>query len=252
MRENGARLIVVAMSTSRTHTHRHTQPVGAHSHRTSADKVAAVTTSARFGLRPLCVSDREALRALFARMSPESRRRRFLTGKRELSDRELTYLTNVDHVRHEALTAIDHRDGSIVGVARYVRWPERAGAADVAIEVADDLQRNGIGLMLAEALIERARENGINVLTATTVWENRPARTLLRRLRFRACASHGSEIELELELQPAHDCSRPAHRHRSPVSQPNSEPAVAPPNPPHATSPYKRYRLNDSARASAD
>jgi RimJ/RimL family protein N-acetyltransferase len=160
----------------------------------------AATKGTRFSLRPLCISDREALRTLFARLSPKSRRRRFLTGKPELSERELTYLTDVDHVRHEALAAIDGKDGSIVGVARYVRWPERAGAADAAIEVADDLQRNGIGLMLAEALIRRARENGIHVLTATTLWENSAARVLARRVGFRAVSSAGSDIDLELQL----------------------------------------------------
>ena len=45
----------------------------------------------------------------------------------------------------------------------------------------------------------------MTLLTATTLWENLPARTLLRHLRFRARASHGVEIELELELNP-HDC----------------------------------------------
>jgi RimJ/RimL family protein N-acetyltransferase len=155
---------------------------------------------ARFSLRPLCAGDRESLRALFARLSPESRRLRYLTGKPQLSNRELTYLTDIDHVRHEALAAIDTRDGSIVGVARYVMWPGRAGAADVAIEVADDFQRNGVGLTLAQALIRRARENGVNLLTATTLWENRPARSLAQRVGFRARSSAGNEIELELRL----------------------------------------------------
>jgi len=193
----GARLIVVGMLTSHSHTRRYTQPVSALAHQPSTD---TATQDTRFSLRPLCVSDREALRTLFARLSPESRRRRFLTPKSELSERELTYLTDVDRVRHEALAAIDSRDGSIVGVARYVRWPERAGAADTAIEVADDLQRNGIGLMLTEALIRRARENGIDVLTATTLWENRAARALARRVGFRARSSTRSDIDLELQL----------------------------------------------------
>ena len=198
-----ARLIVVAMSTSHTYTQRYPQPVPADGRQTSADIGSAATEGARFSLRPLRVSDRDALRALFARLSPESRRRRFLTGKPELSDRELTYLTDVDHVRHEALTAIDPEHGSLVGVARYVIWPDRADAADVAIEVADDLQRNGIGLMLAEALIRRARENGVRVLTATTLWENHAARALARRVGFRARSSAGNDIELELHLDSA-------------------------------------------------
>lgn len=190
------------MSTSHTYTQRYLQPAPALRHKTSADEVAA-PNGARFSLRPLAVSDREALRTLFARLSPESRRRRFLTGKTKLSERELTYLTDIDHVRHEALAVIDRNDGSIVGVARYASWPERTGAADTAIAVADDLHRNGIGLMLAEALIGRARENGINILTATTLWENRAASALARRVGFRARSSAGSHIELELQLDPA-------------------------------------------------
>ena len=51
--------------------------------------------------------------------------------------------------------------------------------------------------------VQRARANGFTLLTATTLWENRPARALLKRLGFRACASHGSEIEQELRLDPA-------------------------------------------------
>ena len=179
------------------------------SHQTSADPAAAIE-GVRFSLRPLCVSDREAVRALLARLSLESRYRRFLIGKVELSDRELAYLTDVDHVRHEALAAVDRSDGSTVGVARYVRWRDRAGAADVAIEVADDLQRQGIGLMLAEALIRRAREDALNVLTATTLWENRAARALARRVGFRARSSAGNEIELELQL-PDHAERNAAH-----------------------------------------
>jgi RimJ/RimL family protein N-acetyltransferase len=209
MRDARGRLIVIAMSTSQTYTQRRTQPVLAQRHQQASDKVAAAQ-GARFSLRPLCASDREALRTLFARLSPESRRRRFLTGKPELSERELTYLIDIDHVRHEALAAIDRKDGSIVGVARYVSWPERAGAADTAIEVADDFHRNGIGLMLTEALIRRARENGISVLTATTLWENHAARALAREVGFRARSSAGNELELELQL-PDHAQHNTAH-----------------------------------------
>jgi len=200
MRQAGTRPTVLAMSTSHKYPQRYTQPVPTDNHQTSADTLAPAIKGASLALRPISISDREGLRALFAQLSPESRRRRFLIVKPELSERELTYLTDVDHVRHEALAAINPGDGSIVGVARYARWPERAGAADVAIEVADDLHRNGIGLMLAQALIRRAQENGIDVLTATTLWENHAARALARRVGFRARASAGREIELELQL----------------------------------------------------
>jgi RimJ/RimL family protein N-acetyltransferase len=151
-------------------------------------------------VRPLEPSDRAGLAALFKRLSPESRRRRFLGPKPTLSERELTYLTSVDHRRHEALAAVDRRDGSIVAVARYVQVPGRLGAADGAVAVADDYQGRGIGTALMRCLISRARVNGFSVLSAETFWDNRPARALLRRMNFQARASQGSVIELELEL----------------------------------------------------
>jgi RimJ/RimL family protein N-acetyltransferase len=147
---------------------------------------------------------------LFASLSPESRWRRFLSPKPALTAGELAFLTDIDHVGHEAIAAVDQHDGSIVGVARYVRVANRPGVADVAFEVTDGLQRMGVGTEIAAHLVERARANGLTLLTATTLWENRPARALLRRLGFRACASRGAEVEFELDLEPASHCSQAA------------------------------------------
>jgi RimJ/RimL family protein N-acetyltransferase len=149
----------------------------------------------RLRFRSIGPEDRDGLLRLFARLSPESRYRRFLSPKHALTARELTYLTDIDHVDHEAIAAIDQRDGSIIGIARYVRIADRSRVADVACAVADDMQNMGVGTELAERMVRRARSNGFTLLTATTLWENPPARALLRRLQFRALASHGSEIE---------------------------------------------------------
>jgi RimJ/RimL family protein N-acetyltransferase len=154
----------------------------------------------RLLLRPLSTDDRAGLAALFARLTPESRYRRFLSPKPELTPRELTYFTDIDDRRHEAFAAVDPRDGSIVGVGRYVHDADRAGVAAVAVEVVDELQGMGIGTALASHTVRRARANGFALLTATTLWANRPARALLRRLGFQARGSDGGVIELELEL----------------------------------------------------
>ena len=164
----------------------------------SSGLVLADGTPLRF--RPLGFGDRDGLAVLFARLTPESRRRRFLSPKLELTPRELMYFTDLDHVKHEAIAAVDERDGSIVGVGRYARFVDRAGVADLAVEVADELQGMGIGTVLARCTVLRARENGLTLLTATTLWENRSARALLKRLGFCARASHRGEIEFELEL----------------------------------------------------
>jgi RimJ/RimL family protein N-acetyltransferase len=175
----------------------------------------------RLRLRPLGSEDRDGVAALFARLSPESRYRRFLSPKRELTSRELALLTDIDHIHHEAFAAVDQRDGSIVGIGRYAHHPGRQGVADLAVEVTDELQNMGIGTALARHTVQRARENGFALLTATTLWENRPARALLRRFGFRAHASDGSEIELELKLDP-------------PCDGPNTPAIERPPLPPDA------------------
>ena len=159
-----------------------------------------VADGTRLRFRPIDTGDRDGLASLFARLSPESRRRRFLSAKHELSDAELDYFSDIDHVRHEAIAAIDQRDGSIVGVARYALDGRRPAAAHMAITVVDELQGMGIGAALAIRTVNRARANGVAVLIATTLSENRPARALVRRLGFRAVTAHASGIDHELEL----------------------------------------------------
>lgn len=171
--------------------------------RVFSDAAEILTTphGTEISLRPLSGDDRAAFAALFARLTPESRYRRFLSPKRELTTRELAFFTDTDHLNHEAVAAIDQRDNSIVGVSRYVRDADRPNAAELAIEVADAFQMMGIGTALARLTIERAQTTGLTLLTATTLWENHAARRLLRRLGFRARNSRGGEIEHELKLE---------------------------------------------------
>jgi RimJ/RimL family protein N-acetyltransferase len=184
-----------------------------------------VADGTRLLLRPIGSDDGDQLAALFDRLSPESRYRRFLSPKPEVTPQEAERLADVDHTNHEAIGAVDPRDGSIVGVGRYVRYPDRRITADLAVEVADELQNMGIGTALARCVVHRARANGFALLTATTLWENRPARALLRRLEFRARASHDGVIELELELSPPN--VQPAEMYGDVATE---EPRPAPPH----------------------
>jgi RimJ/RimL family protein N-acetyltransferase len=168
---------------------------------TAADPLV-LADGRRVKIRPIERHDRDRLRRLFMRLTPESRYRRYLSPKPTLSERELDHLLDVDHVHHEALAAVDQTDGSFVAAARYVQLPDQPDVADVAIEVADDLHKQGIGVALAIRTLDRARANGFTRVTATTLRDNRPARALLQRLHFRPRSSHGYEAEFELELTP--------------------------------------------------
>jgi RimJ/RimL family protein N-acetyltransferase len=166
----------------------------------AADTVT-LANGTRLSLRQVGAGDRAGFAAMFAGLTPESRYHRFLSPKRELAPRELTFFTDIDHVNHEAIAAVDQSDDSIVGVARYVRDATRADVAELAIEVADGFQRMGIGTALTTLMIQHAHAIGLKSLTATTLWENRAARGLLRQHGFRACRSRGAEIEHELKLE---------------------------------------------------
>jgi len=155
----------------------------------------------RLTIRPIERQDRDRLRRLFMRLTPESRYRRYLSPKPALSERELDHLLDVDHVHHEALAAVDETNGSFVAAARYVQLPDQPDAADIAIEVVDDLHRHGIGTALRSARWN-ARANGFTRVTATTLHDNAGARALLRLLHFRPRPSRGHEIEFGLELTP--------------------------------------------------
>ena len=86
-----------------------------------------------------------------------------------LSERDLDYLTRIDHHDHEALIALDRPGGDIVGVARFVRTgPEEA---EPAIVVADDWQGRGLGRQLMGALADRALDEGVRRFRAPVLAE---------------------------------------------------------------------------------
>jgi GNAT superfamily N-acetyltransferase len=160
-----------------------------------------LTDGRRFTIRPIERGEAGRLKALFGRLTPDSRYRRYLSPKAELTEKDLERLLDIDHFHHVALAAVDEHDGSFLAAARYVESTERPDHVEMAIEVADDLHRQGIGTALAIQTLERARGNGFTRATATTLQDNIAARCLLRRLQFRLRSSDGIEIEFELELK---------------------------------------------------
>jgi ribosomal protein S18 acetylase RimI-like enzyme len=119
----------------------------------------------RMQVRLLRPDDKEAVRAGFARLSPESRYARFLATKLSLSDAELRYLCEVDHEDHLAIgAALDGpEDAPTAGaaLARFVRLSDSHDTAEAAIVVADDFQRRGLGKLLFLRLIAAGIERGI-------------------------------------------------------------------------------------------
>jgi GNAT superfamily N-acetyltransferase len=150
-------------------------------------------------IRPIAPQDKLAIVSGFEKLSPESRYRRFFSPLDRLSDRDLAYLTEVDHHDHEALIA-HNEEGEPLGVARYVRGADER-KAEVAVVVIDEWQGRGVATALLTRLVERARAEGIDVFTATILADNRDAIGLMRQLGDpHTVGTPSSTIDLEMDL----------------------------------------------------
>ena len=135
------------------------------------------------------------------RFGEESRYRRFMGAKPRLSTRELSFFTEIDHVDHEALGALDPAGGEGLGVARYVRHPDRPHAAEAAVSVIDAMQGRGLGGILLRRLCHRAAQNGIRTFTAAMLTTNHSMLRLFEKLgKVRVTGRSGAEISIDVEL----------------------------------------------------
>jgi GNAT superfamily N-acetyltransferase len=139
----------------------------------------------------------------FERLSPQSRYRRFLSPMPELSEETVRYLTEINHDAHEAIIALDEETGEGIGVARYVRHPERPDTAEIAVTVIDDWQGRGVGTLLAGVLSARAREEGITTFTALMLADNDDMMDILSHLGpVRIVDQEASTVEIEMPIPP--------------------------------------------------
>jgi ribosomal protein S18 acetylase RimI-like enzyme len=103
---------------------------------------------------------------------------------RVLSDSLLDYLSDVDGSRHVAfiVTQQDGENERIVAEGRYVALKEQPDAADIALIVADDMQRRGIATLLIRELTQIARSHGVTHFRADVLADNRAMISLFRKI----------------------------------------------------------------------
>jgi acetate---CoA ligase (ADP-forming) len=126
-------------------------------------------------IRALRPADKLLLQDLFGRMSPRSVHFRFMSARRELSEKELAYMTDVDFTGHVALGAVSRTSGQerLVGVGRYIVLDgDGERTAEVAFEVADQEQGRGIGTILLEHLSRIAQPSGVTRFQAEVLADN--------------------------------------------------------------------------------
>lgn len=136
----------------------------------------------RVEVRPLRAEDAPLLDDAWRRLSPRSRRRRFLGAAEALTPKALRYLTAVDQRDHLAIAALDQ--GALVGVARCIREREAPSTAEMAITVVDSHQGLGLGTLLLGELAAWIRDQaaGIDTFRAWVDGGNAPMIELLEEL----------------------------------------------------------------------
>jgi GNAT superfamily N-acetyltransferase len=151
-------------------------------------------------VRRLRSDERKTVLDVFAGLSDRSRRLRFLGAKPRLPERDVDLLVDVGCCGREAVVAVEQDGGEPVGIARFVR-DAHAPEAEVAFEVVDAWQGQGVGRRLVDELAALARSQGILRLRATVAYGNAPALALLRRVgEVVASRPDGDAVELVVRL----------------------------------------------------
>lgn len=161
-----------------------------------------LTDGTRVLIRPIEKEDAPLERAFIERLSPESRRHRFL-GQMKSSDDMIRRLTDIDYRRDMAFIALRHEAGEKkeIGVSRFYLSEDGTGC-ECAVAVSDEWQGRGLGYLLMRHLIEVARKRGIKRMFSIDSADNEQMRKLAASLGFERRVEHGypSEVIHSLEL----------------------------------------------------
>jgi RimJ/RimL family protein N-acetyltransferase len=153
-------------------------------------------------VRPIAPKDRDRLARGWENLSARSRYLRFLQSKPRLSERDLTYLTEIDYDDHFAWAAetLDSPDPPGVGIARYIRTEDDPGVAEAALAVVDEQQRKGLGRILLQALADAAHANGIERFRAYVSMDNQQVLDALTAIGATKSYADDGMVRLELPV----------------------------------------------------
>jgi RimJ/RimL family protein N-acetyltransferase len=136
----------------------------------------------RVRLRLTRPSDAPRVRAFLEGLSPETRRRRFLSSTPVVSDAAVRHFTFYNPRERLMLAATMPVDGAerIVGLADAAFLA--TGLAEIGVVVDDDSQGQGLGKVLSEAVASVALQRGAVRLKAEMLDDNLAMLRLLERL----------------------------------------------------------------------
>lgn len=159
-------------------------------------------------LRRITPADDDGLRAFYEGLSAESRRTRFLGPMMGIGARQSAWFCAPDHAHREGIVAVIRPIGRPERIVGHVCVePEGGATAEIAVAVADEMLRHGIGRRLVDAAVVWARLDGIRTLTATMLAGNPAIQRLLTGLALPCVAvpigSGVIEVRIELGVERA-------------------------------------------------
>ena len=133
-------------------------------------------------IRPIEPGDRVALTRFYETLSTDSLSDRFHGASRGIADKAAGRFCGPDHEHREGIVAIlpGDGDGAVRIVGHLCVEPSAPGEVEMAVAVADDFQRRGIGRALLAGAIRWAHDHGIRRLRASMRWSNGAIISLVR------------------------------------------------------------------------
>ena len=138
--------------------------------RAGSGAYALLTDGTTIEIRPARPDDFDAVRGMHAKMSPENLYLRFFGMSRSAAESEARRVCREPAPDHGALLAV--LEGQVVGCGSYEVADDGSRSAEVAMAVADDMHRRGVGTLLLEHLVSQARSRGVRAFVAETLSEN--------------------------------------------------------------------------------
>lgn len=156
-------------------------------------------------IRRIEPDDQARLGRFYADLSMDSRRARLFSTTRGLTPERCASFCGADHHHREGFVA-ELVDGAGVEpriVGHLCLEPDGAGAAEVAIAIADELQHHGIGRRLMAAGLSWAEREGVVRFSATMLTGNVAIHRLLSGLGLESvCRPIGDGVEaIDIDLR---------------------------------------------------
>lgn len=147
--------------------------------------VLTTRTGLKLYVRPASPDDAMAMRLLFAELTPDDLRFRFLSPLKQPCASLLDMLVDLDHVRSEDYLVFVDVGGDKMLIASAMLSLDPGGErAEVAIAVRADYKTKGVGWTLLDFVAREAEARGVKVLESIECRDNRAAIELEREMGF--------------------------------------------------------------------